>query len=159
MPLKKGGKKTQLLLPLSGQRRPFSVASAVVKLVKKLTFCDFSIFYNTTNERRHGKRQIKKSQTTFFQARLLFTLQYCLDRSITIWSKSSLCHHSVQWCCVFWVRVASKGRSLRGFYGKVITMYGRKTPSTYRSTPSVYSHYTGKYVTVWLKIILNILFQ
>ncbi|XP_041971147.1 uncharacterized protein LOC121727389 [Aricia agestis] len=23
-------------------------------------------------------------------------------------------------------------------------MYGRKTPSTYRSTPSVYSHYTGK---------------
>ncbi|XP_045770740.1 uncharacterized protein LOC123871157 [Maniola jurtina] len=25
-----------------------------------------------------------------------------------------------------------------------MTMYGRKTPSTYRSTPSVYSHYTGK---------------
>ncbi|KAH9630912.1 hypothetical protein HF086_014653 [Spodoptera exigua] len=28
-------------------------------------------------------------------------------------------------------------------------MYGRKTPSTYRSTPSVYSHYTGKWAQ-WL---------
>lgn len=36
-------------------------------------------------------------------------------------------------------------------------MYGRKTPTTYRSTPSVYSHYTGKWVQTknYLKLLVS----